>query len=211
LSAAGEKMTENATDKRALGRVLRASTAGFTAGCRTLEDDLPIFGSLVQAERSDGAAVYGLIYDVRVDDDPFVRQLIAAGDLSEEYVQDQRQRRQVPVEVNVLVVGGRDKAGQVYHYLPPQPPATLSWVTVCQSDQVRQFGQRLDFLRTVLNAADAPADELAAASLRHAAAAQGDSSQVQRYLQDAGRELARLLSRDPARLNGILQRMRDRA
>lgn len=201
-------MTKNATDKQALGRVLRASTASFTAGCRTLEDDLPIFGSLVQAERSDGAAVYGLIYDVRVDDDPFVRQLIAAGDLSEEYVQDQRQRRQVPVEVNVLVVGGRDKAGQVYHYLPPQPPATLSWVTVCSSDQVRQFGGRLDFLRTVLDAADAPADELTAASLRHAAAAQGDSVQAQRYLQDAGRELARLLSRDPARLNGILQRMR---
>ncbi|MFZ2357992.1 MAG: hypothetical protein WA040_01490 [Anaerolineae bacterium] len=200
-------MTKNATDKQALGRVLRASTASFTAGCRTLEDDLPIFGSLVQAERSDGAAVYGLIYDVRVDDDPFVRQLIAAGDLSEEYVQDQRQRRQVPVEVNVLVVGGRDKAGQVYHYLPPQPPATLSWVTVCSSDQVRQFGQRLDFLRTVLDAADAPADELTAASLRHAAAAQGDSVQAQRYLQDAGRELARLLSRDPARLSGILQRM----
>lgn len=201
-------MTKNATDKQALGRVLRASTASFTAGCRTLEDDLPIFGSLVQAERSDGAAVYGLIYDVRVDDDPFVRQLIAAGDLSEEYVQDQRQRRQVPVEVNVLVMGGREKSGQVYQYLPPQPPATLSWVTVCSSSQVREFGQRLDFLRTVLDAADAPADELAAAALRQMAAAQGDAGQARRYLENAGRELARLLSREPVRLNGILQRMR---
>ncbi len=201
-------MTETMTDQHALGRVLRAGTTGFTAGCRTLEDNLPVFGSLVQAERSDGAAVYGLIYDVRVDDDPFVRQLLAAGDLSEEYVQDQRQRRQVPVEVNVLVVGGRDKAGQVYHYLPPQPPATLSWVNVCPSDRVRQFGQRLDFLRTVLNAADAPTDELAAACLRQIAAAQDDPDQAQRYLQDAGRELARLLSRDPVRLGGILQRMR---
>lgn len=202
-------MTETTDKQRALGRVLRASTASFTAGCRTLEEDLPVFGALVQAERGDGAAVYGLIYDVRVDDDPFVRQLIAAGDLSEEYVQDQRQRRQVPVEVNVLVVGGRERSGQVYQYLPPQPPATLSWVTVCQPEQVRQFGQRLDFLRTVLDAADAPADELAAAALRQAAAAaQGDASQARRYLETAGRELARLLSRDPARLNGILQRMR---
>lgn len=202
-------MTETTDRQRALGRVLRASTAGFTAGCRTLEEGLPVFGALVQAERGDGAAVYGLIYDVRVDDDPFVRQLIAAGDLSEEYVQDQRQRRQVPVEVNVLVVGGRERSGQVYQYLPPQPPATLSWVTVCQPEQVRQFGQRLDFLRTVLDAADAPADELAAAALRQAAAAaQGDAGQARRYLETAGRELARLLSRDPARLNGILQRMR---
>jgi len=190
-----------------LGRVLRASTASFTAGCRTLEDDLPVFGALVQTERSDGASVYGLIYDVRVDDDPFVRQLIAAGDLTEEYVQDQRQRRQVPVEVNVLVVGGRDRAGRVYQHLPPQPPATLSWVAVCPQAQVRQFGQRLDFLRPVLDAADAPADELAAAALRQMAAAQGDAARARDYLIDAGRELARLLSREPARLNGILQRM----
>ena len=204
-------MTETTANPRALGRVLRASTASFTAGCRTLEEDLPVFGTLVQVERSDGAAVYGLIYDVRVDDDPFVRQLIAAGDLSEEYVQDQRQRRQVPVEVNVLVVGGRDRAGQVFQHLPPQPPATLSWATICSPGQARQFGQRLDFLRSVLDAADAPADELAAASLRHAAAAaaaQGDPDQSRRYRENAGRELARLLSREPVRLNGILQRMR---
>ena len=31
-------------DSRVLGRVLRASTAAFSAGCRTLEADLPIFG-----------------------------------------------------------------------------------------------------------------------------------------------------------------------
>jgi hypothetical protein len=201
-------MTGTTTNQRMLGRVLRASTAGFTAGCRTLEADLPVFGSLVQVERDDGAAVYGLIYDVRVDDDPFVRQLIAAGDLSEEYVQDQRQRRQVPVEVNVLVVGGRDRSGQAFQHLPPQPPATLSWVTLCSPGQARQFGQRLDFLRTVLDAADAPADELAAASLRHMASAQGDAGQSRRYLENAGRELARLLSREPVRLSGILQRMR---
>lgn len=201
-------MTETTATPRALGRVLRASTASFTAGCRTLEEDLPAFGSLVQVERGDGSAIYGLIYDVRVDDDPFVRQLIAAGDLSEEYVQDQRQRRQVPVEVNVLVVGGRDRSGQVFQHLPPQPPATLSWVTICSSGQARQFGQRLDFLRPVLDAADAPADELAAATLRHMASAQGNAGAARRYLEDAGRELARLLSREPVRLNGILQRMR---
>jgi hypothetical protein len=201
-------MTETTNNLRALGRVLRSSTASFTAGCRSLEEEMPVFGALVQAERSDGAAVYGLIYDVRVDDDPFVRQLIAAGDLSEEYVQDQRQRRQVPVEVNVLVVGGRDRAGQLFQHLPPQPPATLSWVTLCSAQQVRQFSQRLDFLAAVLGAADAPVDELAAAALRQAAAAQGDAVQGRRYLEQAGRELARLLSREPARLNGILQRMR---
>ena len=200
-------MTDSVNQRIRLGRVLRASTGSFCVGCRTLEAELPRFGSLVRAEPNGGGAVYGLIYDVRVDDDPFVRQLIAAGELTNEYVEDQRQRRQVPVEVNVLVVGGSDD-GRVYHHLPPQPPATLSWAEVCPPDEVRQFGQRLDFMNTVLNAADAPADELAAAALRQIAAAQGASDLEQRYLVDAGRELARLLSRDAVRLNGILQRMR---
>lgn len=199
---------KNVVEARVLGRVLRASTASFTAGCRTLEADLPVFGSLVQAERNDGSAIYGLIHDVRVDDDPFVRQLIAAGDLPEEYVEDQRQNRNVPIEVAVLVVGGRARDERVFHVLPPQPPTTLSWVTVSSADEVRQFGQQLTFLRTVLNATDAPGDELLAAALRQIAAVQGSSDLANAYLVRAGQELARLLGRDPMRLDSILQRMR---
>lgn len=191
-----------------LGRVLRAGTAAFTVGCRTSEVALPRFGALVRAVPPGGGTVYGLIYDVRVDDDPFVRQLLAAGDLSAEYVADQRERRQVPVEVNVLVVGGRDAAGRVFRYLPPQPPATLSWVALAASDEVQAFGARLDFLTTLLNAFEAPGDELAAAALRQIAAAQGDDNAEYNYLVAAGRELTRLLSRDPVRLNSILQRLR---
>ena len=195
-------------DQRRIGRVLRASTGSFSIGCRTLEAGLPAFGAFVQTASSGGGQIYGLIYDVRVDDDPFVRQLIAAGELDEEYVEDQRQRRQVPVEVNVLVVGGRDPAGVVYQRLPPQPPATLSWVAVCSTAEVRQFGRHLDFMGTVLNASDVPVDELLAASLRGIAAVQDDPVQSQDYLARAGRQLARLLSRDPARLDAILRRMR---
>ena len=192
-----------------VGRVLRAGTRGFAIGCAVMQPDIPAFGSFVRADGlRPGSAIYGLIYDVRVDDDPFVRQLIAAGELDEEYVEDQRQRRQVPVEVNVLVIGGRDASGVVYQRLPPQPPATLSWVEVCSPAEIRQFGRHLDFLGTVLNAADVPVDELLAASLRVVAAVQGDTAQSQAYLTESGRQLARLLSRDPARLDAILRRMR---
>lgn len=202
-------MTELASEGQVVGRVLRASTTGFSVGCRRLEADLPAFGALVRAERNAGAHVYGLIYDVRVDDDPFVRQLIAAGDLDEEYVQDQRQRRQVPVEVSVLVVGGCTPDGAVHYALPAQPPATLNWVLVCPAHEVRRFGREVAFLSTVLNAREAPADELLAAFLRQVAATQGSSGEAQAYLVHAGQELARLLARDPARLDAILQRMRD--
>ncbi|MER2599214.1 MAG: hypothetical protein ABTQ73_06815 [Caldilineales bacterium] len=195
-------------ERTQLGRVLRAGTAAFTVGCRTAEAALPRFGALVRAEAAAGQAVYGLIYDVCVDDDPFVRQLLAAGDLTAEYVADQRERRQVPVEVRVLVVGGQDAAGRMFRYLPPQPPATLSWVTLAAPDEVRAFGARLDFLTTLLNALEAPGDELAAATLRQIAAAEDNQEAERRYLVAAGRELARLLSRDPVRLNAILQRLR---
>lgn len=190
-----------------IGRVLRASTARFSVGCRTLQADLPAFGALVRVQHS-GGLVYGLIYDVCVEDDPFVRQLIAAGDLRDEYVEDQRQRRQVPVEISVLVVGGRDSQGRLYQRLPPHPPATLTWVEICTAEERRRFGQQLDFLRTVLAATEAPADELAAAALRQIAAAQPNSDLAKQYLVRAGRELTRLLGRDPIRLNGILQRLR---
>jgi hypothetical protein len=198
-------MTENRSAVR-LGRVLRASTVKLCVGCRTMETDLPRFGSLVRVN-CNGGAIYGLIYNVEIDDDLFVRQLIAAGDLREEYVEDQRQRRQVPVEVNILVVG--ERAGDaIYYRLPPQPPPTLSWAEVCPTDEVRAFGQRLGFVRIVLNAVEAPTDELLAAALRQIAATQGDAEQAQRYLVEAGRELARLLGRDPLRLDGILNQMR---
>ena len=202
-------MTESdtLTSSRQVGRVLRSSTAAFTMGCSTRETDLPMFGSLVQAQRSDESTIYGLIHDVRIDDDPFVRQLIAAGDLTDEVVADQRQR-QIPAEVAVLVVGGRDSDGRVFYVLPPRPPATLSWVTVSSADEVRQFGQQLTFMRTVLNAVEAPGDELLAAALRQIAAVQGSSDLANAYLVRAGQELARLLGRDPMRLDSILQRMR---
>ena len=191
-----------------VGRVLRASTSSFSIGCRTMEAELPTFGTLVRVERNGGGLIYGLIHDVRVDDDPFVRQLIAAGDLPAEYVEDQRQRRQVPVEVSVLVVGGREPGGRIYHRLPPQPPATLNWVDACPPAEVAEFGATFGFMRTVLNAVDAPADELLAAALRQMAGTREDEAARVAYLIQAGRELARLLSREPGRLDGILQRMR---
>jgi len=63
-------------------------------------------------------------------------------------------------------------------------------------------------MRTVLNAVEAPGDELLAAALRQIAAVQGSSDLANAYLVRAGQELARLLGRDPMRLDSILQRMR---
>jgi hypothetical protein len=124
-----------------VGRVLHASTVGFSLGRSQViaqrNEGVPEFGALVKAVVPDGAAagrgtalaepaqiIYGLIYNVGVEDDVLVRQLVAAGVEDEEIIEDQRRNRQVPVVVDVLSVGyGTGDA--VYQRMPPQPPASL--------------------------------------------------------------------------------------
>ena len=192
-----------------VGRVLRSSTAGFSIGCRVLRENVPEFGAFVKVAQGN-CAITGLIYDVQFVDDPLVRQIISADSMlrdgiAEELRRDQSQRL-APIEISVLVVGfARD--GQVYQHLPPQPPATLDQIVTCTPDEAIAFTREFTFLRTILNAKDAPADELIAASLRTAAAARPEGEQ-RAFLLDAGRELARLLSVDPVRLEGILRRIK---
>lgn len=187
-----------------VGRVLRSSTAGFAIGCRELQQNVPEFGAFVQVAQGN-TQIIGIIYDVQFVDDPLVRQIITADSLPEELRKDQSQRL-APVEISVLVVGfTRD--GQVYQHLPPQPPATLYTIGTCAPNEIIAFTRQFTFLRTILNAKDAPADELVAASLRLAAASRPEAER-RAFLLDAGRELARLLSGDPVRLEGILRRIK---
>lgn len=188
-----------------VGRVLRANTRGFAIGCMVMQPDIPAFGSFVQAEAQEqGNDVYGLIYDVSLEDDPFVRQFISANP-PEEVVRDQRENRQIPIEVSVLTVGcGGGEA--VRHCLPPQPPVTLDWLYQCTDEEVRTFTLRFDYFRLVLDARQVPSDELLAASLREAAEAR-PANKREAFLVEAGRELARLLAGDPVRLEGLLRRL----
>ncbi len=73
--------------------VLRASLVGFTAGCKLLLQDVPHFGDLVKVRANGTFNLFGLIYDVTVQDDPLVRQLILADVLEPELVLDQRENR----------------------------------------------------------------------------------------------------------------------
>jgi hypothetical protein len=193
-----------------VGRVLRSSTTAFTVGCRQLiaqqDQCVPQFGALVKAERGPGQIVYGLIYNVTIEDDAFVRQLVAAGVDTAEVIEDQRQRRQVPIVIDVLVAGF-GAGGEIYHRLPPQPPATLEPIYICNNAELVRFTAQHDWLRTVLGAVDVPADQLLAAAVRAAAEAR-PSSQQEAYRVAAGRELAGLLALDLTRLDGILRHLR---
>lgn len=188
-----------------VGRVLRAGTRGFVVGCRVMTPDIPAFGSFVRADGlAAGSDIYGLIYDVSVEDDLFVRQFIGA-DSPDEVVLDQRRNRQVPIEVSVLAVG-YGTGEEIRHTLPAQPPVTLDWLYQCSAEETRAFTARFDYFRLVLDAREVPADELLATSLRAGAAARPEREREE-FLVAAGRELARLLAGEPARLEGLLRRL----
>jgi len=191
-----------------VGRVLRSSTTGFVVGCQVLLPQMPTFGSFVKVRIQKDMEAYGLIYNVSIEDDPLVRQLLSTPDISEEIIRDQRENRQMPIEVSVLVVGFR-AGDRIYHYLPPQPPPALDEIYLCDEQEIIAFTEELDYFRTILGAGgDIPADELLAASLRRASNCRGGKQPDRPFLLRAGRELARLLNDDPVRLDGLLRRIR---
>ena len=188
-----------------VGRVLRASTTGYACGTRSQELEGPSFGSFVQTKLHNGQEVdvIGLVYSIRVDDDPLVRQLIMANHPTAAALRDQRENRMIPIEISVVNIGYRVN-GASFHALPPRPPLSLDPVYLCDDETIRDFTQQYGFFRLVLNTSDAPAEELLAAALRHAANARPAQEQYN-FMVGAGRRLAQLLSHDLTRLNHMLR------
>lgn len=190
-----------------IGRVIRANTRSFVFGTRVPKSDVPVFGSLVRARiQHRDSTVYGLIYDIEVLDDGATKLLSVADRARPEDIAYQRSRR-VPVEASVLLVGFAEDGGAVRHGLPAQPPITLDEVYACDAQEVRAFNVRLDYFRLVLDARDTPADELIAAAVRAGAGACVSEAERARFVLECGRELARLLAGDGARLEGVLRRL----
>jgi hypothetical protein len=187
-----------------IGRLLRSGTAGFVAGCRVNQLDAPAFGALVRAPLGDGYQVFGLIHDIRVDDDGLVRQLVTADNVSAEVMRDNRERRIVPIELSVLVVGF-EQDGKVHHLLPPRPPLSLDVIYLCETDEIRRFTQRLGYFRHILNSEGIPIGDLLAAHLQQAAAAHADTH----WREQATQEVIVLLRDDFAALMSVLGALRD--
>lgn len=152
-----------------IGRILRASTAGFAIGSRVGQLAEPSFGCLVKAQPlDDREAIYGLIYDMHIDDDPLVRRLVLTESPRQSVIEDQRNNRLLPIEMSALTVGFGAE-GELHHGLPPRPPLNLDPVFLCQDPgEVREFTERSAYLRLILRAAagQVPVDQLLAAHIR---------------------------------------------
>src|SRR5215217_2590834 len=108
-------------------------------------------------------------------------------------------------EFSALIVGYSED-GALRTYLPPSPPP-LHWSVVeCDPAEVAALTMRLDYLRTILAANEAPVDALLAANVRQAGAAHLDEAT---FRLRAGRELATLLKHDYPRLTAILRALVD--
>lgn len=188
-----------------VGRLIRSSNRDFVFASQVPEPDMPLFGSWVKAPaQRQQTEVFGLVYNIAFTEDELTRQIAATPNLPPEYILDGR-NRQIPIEVSVLAVGYR-RERRLYQALPPQPPVTLDQITACLPDEIVAFTERLDYLRLVTEARETPVDELMTASVRYAAAAR-PTDQRPAFIRQAGLTLARLLARDLARLESVLNQI----
>jgi hypothetical protein len=187
-----------------IGRLLRSGTTGFVVGCKVTQLSAPSFGALVRVPLEAGYQVYGLIYDMHIEDDGLVRQLITAEGVSKEVLQDNRKNRNVPVEISVLVLG-YEEDGNISHLLPPRPPLSLDVIYLCTPDEVVRFTSagRFGYFRHILRDEDKPIAELLAAHLQQAKQAQEEAGHPEWYKM-AVNELVTLLRDDYPRLMDAL-------
>jgi hypothetical protein len=187
-----------------VGEVVEARTAEFVAHAYDL-DGAPAFGSLVRVGDGRGD-VYGFVCQVSSGSLDAGRRVSARGrgEASEDALFENNPELSslLRTEFSAIVAGFRD-ADQVVQRLPSQPPRLHGFVHRCDDAELRRFGQRLDFLGTLVNATTrCPVEELVGAALRHAAAVQPDP---RAYLIAAGKRLTTLLASDVRRLSTILR------
>ncbi len=150
-----------------IGRLLRANTSGCVMGCRVSQAGTPAFGEMMLIPLSDGTRIYGLVHDIHIDDDGLVRQLVSA-DVSEEVIEDNRQNRNVPIEISVVFIGWEDSSGRVSHTRVPRPPLTLDEIFPCGEEDILRFtgSSRVGYLRSLLRNQEIPTADLVTAHLR---------------------------------------------
>ncbi len=155
-----------------VGRLLRSSIQGCVVGCKLSQQTTPQFGQMLLIPTEDQARVFGLVYDIHIDDDGLVRQLVTANGISDEVIEDNRLNRNVPLEMSVIFVG-YEKNSQIAHLLPQRPPLTLDNIYLCSDADLVRFtpAGQTGYLRHLLRAQDLPLAELLAVHLRAVIAA----------------------------------------
>ncbi len=195
-----------------VAEVIETSTAEFLAQCLEPEDltfpAMPPFGSWVKAiDEESGNQVYAVVYHATTSPIDSVHRARALG-LSLDDLREQQPQifAMLKTEFRAAIVGftppsGDRTSSSVYQYIPPRPPQIHQAVYYCTPEEVMDFSDRLDFLRTLVQMMGAPVDALIAAVIREVyQLRQADRD----WLVKAGRTLSLLLKDDYDRLRAIL-------
>ena len=187
--------------------MLSGGATEYLCGC--VEDQCAALriGAFVRAEAGEADSI-GVVADIRIVDDTFARQLVA-GDAKADYIREQRDRRLTPLEVRVLQAGYVPRAARPptacrRGRLPRSKRSTRATAKRCAPSCGPSGGWNFSFL-SILIAAGA-SNEVLAECVRAAAAAQPADPQ-KRFLQEAARELTRLLAEDLTRLYSLLPQL----
>ena len=199
-------MTENHT--QTIGRLLSANSSECVVSYITGPNEIPPFGSMVRMPlRGSDIDIYGVITDVTLEEDGFLRQIAGSAEISEEVIKDAQENRNVPIVLRVIYLGYREE-DRILHMLPPRPPYTLTEIYRCSNSEICQFTRKLGYLRLMLNVKNIQPGELIASHMHYTAAAhqaQGDSL----WTGDAVDELIDLLRDDYAGLTAVLAAVGD--
>lgn len=192
-----------------IGRLLRADIAGFVVGCQAAKTELPAFGALVRVSLDHEYHIYGLVFDIHIDDDGLVRQLVTLENVEEQIIADNRQNRNVPLEFSVLAVGYRQNE-RFSHMLPPRPPLSLDTIYLCDDEELRQFTSsgHFGYFRHILRSVEIPVGELLAAHIQQANQAHTHAGNLH-WIDQATQELITLLRDDYPALMSLLGALND--
>ncbi len=193
-----------------IGRLLRASTRECVVGCQVDHASLVSFGDMLTIPINAQEKIFGLIYDIHIDDDGLVRQLATASELPEEVILDNRQNRNVPVEMSVLFIGF-EQDNHISHLLPPHPPLSLDKIFTCDMVDLMRFtsSEQFGYLRHIINRSeDLPIGDLLAAHLKQTAAAHQYSNQPE-WVERALKEVITMLRDDYSTLTSVLRALAD--
>jgi hypothetical protein len=198
-----------------IAEVIETATTEFLAQCLDPDDlsfpVMPPFGSWVKSlDEESGNQVYGVVYHATTMPIDSIHRARALG-LSLQDLREQQPQifAMLKTEFRAAIVGFKQQSGarspsQVYQYLPPRPPQIHQAVNHCQPQEIVEFSEQLDFLRTLLQVNGAPVEALTAAAIREIyQLRQGDRP----WLVKAGRTLSVLLKDDYDRLKIILSQI----
>jgi hypothetical protein len=203
-----------------IAEVIETATTEFLAQCLDPEDlsfpAMPPFGSWVRSvDEESGNQILAVVYHATTSPIDSVHRARALGMSMQELREQQPQIfAMLKTEFRAAIVGyqtpqqqvnGSVRSGGVmYQYLPPRPPQIHQAVYQCEPEEIIQFSEQLDFLRTLLQVAGAPVEALTASAIREIYQLRKADRE---WLVKAGRTLSVILKDDYDRLRYILSQL----